>query len=671
MNCILTLETKDLKHLAKIDKILYEPNTIHNKLGHRRSISQPPLNIVPHKSILSTSHNKKNSRSFKNSNNNNNIISMKEKVKVLRRCKSAPNLNHESLDNRARAKTLNAYAYDNSRLQKKVSFKSDEEDDVPFFHYNKINNNNASTSTLESSSSPSLQKLPVPIHLVKVDDIPIYTDYRFSKEYKLAISPASSNSSSKSFLTPKRSFFSFFESPSDASKLKAYKEECEEPSFTSTSPSEIFFTESVVAGSKIRSKSTIEAPNFSQSSTNNASGKKRKSSRQNLANFIHLLHNSRIQKVELERENAHFHLSEAIIAHCEQLKWNKMFDEKFKIPKDCRIKQSLSHSIHKPFQHPPPKIRSNTKFTIGSVEDDTESSLSSDELSANDKRKLSTSSSDDMCENTPQMEWNSSFDIHSAESIALSLISKFKNQPLPSSSHFMWLVNESQTPQELLPLPSENTIPINPDDALPFNSIRGSNFFAPPRPQIIFTIHPAPDRKRIMFQQNNRCAGCGIKIAPAYIHKLRYCDYIGKYFCTACHKMQVSTIPARVLNKWDFALHPVSNFAYKWLDQIWSLPLFHVSDLNPKLYQKAKNLSNAREARLQLKYVAQFINQCRFADKERDIIKASPSHWIDDVDIWSMTDFVAVKNSTYSSTIQEIISKCEEHIIKNNCEVSD
>lgn len=173
-----------------------------------------------------------------------------------------------------------------------------------------------------------------------------------------------------------------------------------------------------------------------------------------------------------------------------------------------------------------------------------------------------------------------------------------------------------------------------------------------------------------MLQQANRCSGCGIKIAPAYIHKLRYCDYVGKYFCTACHKQQVSVIPARVLNKWDFTLYPVSNFAYKWLEEIWIAPLFHVSDLNPQLYQKVKQLSAARESRLQLKYISDFIRECRFAENEKDVIQKVPHYWIDDVDIWSMTDFMNVKNAVYSTQIQEIITMCEEHIVGNRCEVS-
>jgi run domain Beclin-1 interacting cysteine-rich containing protein len=488
------------------------------------------------------------------------------------------------------------------------------------------------------------ERSKVPIQVVNVEDIKIYTDVRYSD------TKSSAESSSFSITpTKKTSLFNLFESPTVADKIHSP----EPHSLSSTSPTEYFLTETVVAGEKLRTKSAFLAPNLEIDDK-----KKRKSSRQNLAHFIHTIHNTR-PKAELERENAHFHLSEAIIAACTQIKWNKNFDEKYKIPRDCRIKQALHHTVSNRSQ-PPPKIR--TKFTIGSVEDDTSSSQSSDDIL---EKQRSASESDDA--SVPQMEWNSQLDVNSPESIAISLMSKFRHQKLPSANNLLWMVSESQAPQSLLPLP--DSFPINPDENLNFNAIRGHQFWAPPRQQIIFTVHPPPDRKRQMLSQGNRCAGCGMKVSAAYVHKFRYCDYTSKFFCTACHKLQVSTIPARVLEKWDFTLNPVSNFAYKWLDQIWSLPLFHVSDLNPKLYARVKQLSAAREARLQLKYVIDFINQCRFAEKEKETIKRIPQHWIEDVDIWSMLDFMNVKNGIFTSRIYEIIKSVEEHILKNNCEV--
>lgn len=83
-------------------------------------------------------------------------------------------------------------------------------------------------------------------------------------------------------------------------------------------------------------------------------------------------------------------------------------------------------------------------------------------------------------------------DIFSAEGVALSLISKFSEKQLPRASDLEWLVSEEDAPQALLPLPK--SWPVSPDDSDVSAStpLRGTQEWAPPRPQIIFTVHPMP-----------------------------------------------------------------------------------------------------------------------------------------------------------------------------------
>lgn len=613
-----------------------------------------PSTSLTRKSILANM--KKMSRTFDCTND--------EKVKVShhRKWNSLPSLHNESLSSqRPRSQTISVREH-RDRLQKKVSFENvageEEEEaateaevateavlteDVPYFGYRD------SSATIKSV--PEI-KPNVPVNIVNidrtVDDIKVYTDYRYSPEYK-----KSPTSSRPKVMIKKLSMFSFLEQPSEAIKLATKSS----PNM-STSPSDLFFSVIAVPGAKIHATSPIQK-------SLEESSKKQKTSRQNLKYFLQTINNSSRTKVALDRENAHFTLSEAIIATSQQLKWNKILNEKYKVSKDTRFKEELSQT---PKRHIPPVPRAHTKFVIGSMDDDSEASSSTDEAST-DKRTSSTSS-EDINMNIPQMEWNIADDPHSAESIAMLLMSKFKNQRLPNPRNLLWMVNESQTPQQLLPFPDTFSFPVNPDEHFHLNTfIRGSKDWAPPRQQIIFTIHPQPDRRKQCLKQLNRCAGCGMKVQPQYVHTFRYCDYLGKYFCSACHKNQISTIPARVLEKWDFSLYPVSNFAYKWLDEIWSLPLFHVGDLNKHLYDKAKPLRRARNARLQLKYVQDFIEQCRFAEKEQGFCKEIPPHWTDDVDIWSMTDLVDIKNSEFTERIQKIVERLEQHVMANNCEV--
>lgn len=59
-------------------------------------------------------------------------------------------------------------------------------------------------------------------------------------------------------------------------------------------------------------------------------------------------------------------------------------------------------------------------------------------------------------------------------------------------------------------------------------------------------------RRTLIAKQNYRCAGCGMKVAVKYANKFRYCEYLGRYFCTGCHTNQVALIPGKILSKWDF-----------------------------------------------------------------------------------------------------------------------
>jgi len=78
-----------------------------------------------------------------------------------------------------------------------------------------------------------------------------------------------------------------------------------------------------------------------------------------------------------------------------------------------------------------------------------------------------------------------------------------KNQQLPPASELQWLVSERDAPQTLLPLPKNLASISEGDSDVSSNSrhedsskslrLRGTTDWAPPRPQIIFTLH-APAR---------------------------------------------------------------------------------------------------------------------------------------------------------------------------------
>lgn len=86
-----------------------------------------------------------------------------------------------------------------------------------------------------------------------------------------------------------------------------------------------------------------------------------------------------------------------------------------------------------------------------------------------------------------------------------------------------------------------------------------------------------------------------VSIPPLdYIKRLRYCEYLGRYFCQCCHENAQAVVPGRVLRKWDFSKYYVSNFARDLLSKIAGDPLFNPSDINSGLYKKIKALEAVR-----------------------------------------------------------------------------
>ncbi|XP_046401750.1 run domain Beclin-1-interacting and cysteine-rich domain-containing protein isoform X2 [Ischnura elegans] len=255
--------------------------------------------------------------------------------------------------------------------------------------------------------------------------------------------------------------------------------------------------------------------------------------------------------------------------------------------------------------------------------------------------------------------------LSSAEGVALSLLRKFSEKQLPKASDLEWLVSERDVPQQLLPLPG--SWPVSPDEAededmKQATPLRGTFEWAPPRPQIIFTPHPSPNHRVVMAKQGHRCAGCGMKVAQEYAHRFRYCEYLGRYFCTGCHSNQLALIPGRVLTKWDFTRCPVSIFSYRLLEQMMSDPLYSVGDLNPGLYKKAKALERTRTLRTQLHHLREFLLACRFATDLQESLEREPQYLSSDPEVYSLQDLVLVKSGELTARVKALVDAGIAHV---------
>ncbi|NXI46159.1 RUBCL protein, partial [Galbula dea] len=196
---------------------------------------------------------------------------------------------------------------------------------------------------------------------------------------------------------------------------------------------------------------------------------------------------------------------------------------------------------------------------------------------------------------------------------------------------------------------------------------RGSSGWVPPRSQIIFSIHPPVKRDAVVAAQNFTCVGCGTPVESKYIRRLRYCDYLGKYFCACCHSYAQSPIPARILFKWDFKKYYVCNFSKHLLDSLWQQPLFNVSCINKALYTKSKEMDRVREVQEQLLHLKKLLKTCRFGESVLKQYDQVPSHLTEDLHLFSLDDLVKVKRGQLLPLLKDILKSSTSHV--DGCEL--
>ncbi|XP_047731221.1 run domain Beclin-1-interacting and cysteine-rich domain-containing protein isoform X3 [Prionailurus viverrinus] len=392
---------------------------------------------------------------------------------------------------------------------------------------------------------------------------------------------------------------------------------------------------------------------------------------------------------DLEKENAHFSISESLIAAIELMKCNMMsqcLEEEEEEEEDSdREIQELKQKIRLRRQQIRTKnllpgyqeTEHGTGFQVTS---------NSSQFSSRDSTQFSDSGSADEVDefeiqdadirrntasNSKSFTSSQSFShcfLHStsAEAVAMGLLKQFEGMQLPAASELEWLVPEHDAPQKLLPIP--DSLPISPDDGQHADiyklriRVRGNLEWAPPRPQIIFNVHSAPTRKIAVAKQNYRCAGCGIRTDPDYIKRLRYCEYLGKYFCQCCHENAQMVIPSRVLRKWDFSKYYVSNFSKDLLIKIWNDPLFNVQDINSALYRKVKLLNQVRLLRIQLYHMKNMFKTCRLAKELLDSFDTVPGHLTEDLHLYSLNDLNATRKGELGPRLAELTRAGAAHV---------
>uniref|UniRef100_UPI0037E988C3 protein associated with UVRAG as autophagy enhancer-like isoform X2 n=1 Tax=Semicossyphus pulcher TaxID=241346 RepID=UPI0037E988C3 len=197
--------------------------------------------------------------------------------------------------------------------------------------------------------------------------------------------------------------------------------------------------------------------------------------------------------------------------------------------------------------------------------------------------------------------------------------------------------------------------------------MRGSLSWAPPRLQIIFTVQPSHRRSDVVALQHFLCAGCGTEVDHKFIKKLRYCEYLGRYFCDCCHGGADAVIPARVLSSWDFSRCPVSDFSKQLLDSVWFQPLFDLSCVGKTLYSRVKELDRFRELQDQLLGIKKLLRACRLSGRVLTEFEQLPAHLTEQPHLFSMDDLLRVKKGQLVVQARAVLQSAIQHV--ENCQL--
>lgn len=108
--------------------------------------------------------------------------------------------------------------------------------------------------------------------------------------------------------------------------------------------------------------------------------------------------------------------------------------------------------------------------------------------------------------------------------------------------------------------------------------------------------------------------------------------------------------------------YPVSNFAKDLLQSIFSDPLYDISAVSKgALYRQKPVLAQARQCRIELKMLREYMHTCRSGSSLLSAIDAS-SHLATEPNVYSLEELVSIKQGVGVPALQSLIKQCIEHV---------
>ncbi|KAM7379996.1 hypothetical protein PAMP_003326 [Pampus punctatissimus] len=398
---------------------------------------------------------------------------------------------------------------------------------------------------------------------------------------------------------------------------------------------------------------------------------------------------------ELEKENAHFIVVDMVLEVLEGAKWTLSIDQ-WRSAMDTHQHTYYKMCTHRHKQRCKACRHTQCCNTMDAKQEDNKSRHSDgdnemshrnthssktyvhtqqhnqDEDAGNNEHQLKTFSVlstdtefEDYGVNTTLIQKDS---LRNAERLAKQLVLVFRKSWLPSHRPQCGQLSLRSSLQELLGTGGMAVSSGSLTEEIRLRTrMRGSLCWTPPCFQIIFTVQPTYRRSEIVALQHFLCAGCGTEVEPRYIKKLRYCEYLGRYFCDCCHSGSEAVIPGRVLSCWDFGRYPVSDFSKQLLDSVWHQPLFDLTCVGKTLYSRVKELDKFRALQDQLLGIKKLLKACRLSGRLMTEFEQLPCHLTEQQHLFSMDDLFRVKKGQILVQARAVLHSAIDHV--ENCEL--
>ncbi|KAJ8352574.1 hypothetical protein SKAU_G00240500 [Synaphobranchus kaupii] len=377
---------------------------------------------------------------------------------------------------------------------------------------------------------------------------------------------------------------------------------------------------------------------------------------------------------DLEKENAHFVVADMVLEAVEGAKWAVLSQRGAEVSRwcaDCIQENETKNCTPQPIKHSASVGSSDSGYVEWCSPQSTSASSRSPSLTQEqppptdaDKPETATDSDSSSLPSSSQFPTI----LCSAEVLALQLVSEFKKQwfakedlgttSLGSALQEFFPDNDSMATEDILALA---------DEIKQKSRMRGTLTWAPPRFQIIFSTHPTQKRSVVVASQHYLCAGCGTQVEDKYLKKLRYCEYLGRYFCDCCHSDGESVIPGHVLEKWDFGRYPVCTFSHQLLDSVWHQPLFSLAWVANNLGSRARELPRFMEVQEQLLAIKKLLTVCRLSDRVLAELEQLPGHLTQEPVLLSMDDLQRIKRGQLVSQARVLLRTAVAHV--DSCQV--